>query len=556
MAEHGVSARIEQVLQKSRSETNCVDEKESATVTIAGSEQSIATVAEVVKAWLQKAGETIRSITAGSMGYDDLEPIMIIEKPGGPPILYTNVTEGVAHELVADCLAENGSRPDLAFCVWSSEDLGGIPAAAGLPLFNLQKRIALRNCGFVDPEDVADYLTRYAGYRGLAKALQTDPIDVIDELGRSGLKGEEKTGRLMADTWKTVHEAQGGEKYVICNAVDADGRARTSRLLMQGDPHSVLEGMLIAAYAVGASRCILAVAAGDEKLVQALMKTLVQMRNYGLLGKNILDSEFSCDIEIKGVEPALVVTEETALMRLLEGGQAMPYITPQQLTFRGAPSLVDNAETLATVPVIFEKGARLFIDSGPATKVVSLSGAVAHPYTVEVPLGTTLETIICGIGGGVPDEGIAKAVQFGGPTGVYLGADSLNTAVGHDALRAVGSMMGSGAIEVIAEGTCAVEMAEGVVSYIQRQSCGKCVFCREGTIQMSEIIGNIARAAGGATDLELLVELGEEMKVNSLCGVGRSAANPVLSSIQLFREEYDAHIKDKQCPVLQRRKRS
>jgi NADH-quinone oxidoreductase subunit F len=506
--------------------------------------------------WAERHEGKGKVISAGSFGYYDLDPVVVIQKPGRPSIFYGHVTEGVASLLVRDCLDGDNPRPDLALCTMGEGGVDAIPRADELPLFNLQKRIALRNCGLLDPEDIDQYIAGRSGYKGLSKALHMDRADVVKELNTSRLRGRGGAGYSSADKWKTVLDAQGAEKCVVCNAIDGDGRARTARLLLEGDPHSALEGVLIAAYAVGASRCIICVAAGNDVSVERLMRALGQMRANNLLGDNILDSGFACDIEVREVTPSLVAGEETALLRSLEGKQPMPYIRgdyPTAKGFEGKPTLINNIETLANVSAIFERDAEWFsaigTDTSAGTKVVTLSGDVVHGYTVEVPFGTMLSSLILDIGAGASDGKAIKAVQFGGPTAAYFGLDDLAVPLDYETISASGSIMGSGTINVIAGETCAVEMTEGLMSHVQSQSCGKCVFCREGTLQMSDILKDIAQGEGKAQDIDLLIELGEEMKVGSICGLGRSAANPVLSSIKLFRHDYDVHIKEKRCPM-------
>jgi NADH-quinone oxidoreductase subunit F len=547
---------LEQIVQKARIQCSHLDDKECVRVTVSAiSEEDVSTLVTGLRNWAEKSDGKVKIITSGSFGYYDLEPLVIIEKPGHPPILYAHVTEDVVTQLIRDYVEGDNPRSDLALSALWNEDVEGISAAAVLPVFKLQKRIALRNCGLVDPENINHYIAEYGGYTGLSRALGMSRIDVVEEMRRSRLRGRGGAGDLTAEKWKVIQEVQEDEKYVICNAVDSDVRAHTARLLLRGDPHSVLEGMLIAAFAVGGSQCIVAVATGNDGMLKKLMKALMQMRDYGLLGENILDSGFSCNIEIREVAPSLVSAEETALLRSLEGKQAMPYL---RRNYCGAPSLEDkptlinNVETFANVSVILQRGADWFSGIGTVastgTKVISLSGAVVHPYTVEVPFGTTISTIIQEIGGGVPDGLAVKALQFGGPTGAYLTADDLDLVVDYDALGTAGFIMGSGTIVVIAVDTCAVEMADNAMSYVQTQSCGKCVFCREGTLQISEILKDIARGEGKAQDLDLLAELGDAMKGSSICALGRSAANPVLSSMKLFRHEYEAHINEKKCP--------
>lgn len=506
--------------------------------------------------WAEKGREQRKIIRVGSFGYYDLEPMVVIKKPDRPPILYAQVTEEVTSQLIRDYLEGDNPRPDLALCTAGSEGVEGIPAATELPLFKHQKRIALRNCGVVDPENINHYLAGCEGYKGLSKALQMSRVEVVEEMRRSGLKERGGAGYLAADIWKSVQEAEESEKNVICNAIDGDLRTRTAGLLLEGDPHSVMEGLLITAYAVGASRCIVAVAAGNDGAVkEKLVTALAQMKEYGLLGKNILDLGFNCDIEIREITPSLVAGEETALLRSLEGKQAMPYLSGNYQNaprFEGKPTLINNIETFADVSAILQRGAEGFADIGsaesPGTKVISLSGAVVHRYTVEVPFGTTLGAVIQEIGGGIPDGGAVKAVQFGGATSAYFGADGLTMPIDYETLRAAGSIMGFQTIEVVADKTCAVEMTEQLMTFLQSQSCGKCVFCREGTLQMSDILKDIVQGEGKTQDLSLLRELGEAIRVGSICGFGQGVANPVLSGMKLFRHEYDVHIKEKRCP--------
>jgi NADH-quinone oxidoreductase subunit F len=548
--------RLEEVVQKALIQFGRPDDRECVRVTVAAiSEGNVSTLVAGLRNWAEKGDGRRQIITSGSFGYYDLEPLAIIEKPGHGPILYAHITEDIMAQLIRDYLERDNPRPDLALCTLGGEDVEGIPAAAALPMFRLQERIALRNCGFVDPDDINHSILEYGGYTGLSRALGMSRIEVIEEMRRSRLRGRGGAGYLTAQKWEVVQEVQEDKKCVICNAVDSDARARMARLLLEGDPHSVLEGVLIAAYAVGASRGILAVPTGSDGIRIRLTKALRQMRDYALLGENILDSGFSCEIDIKEVAPSLVSGEETAILSLLEGKQAMPYLRGNYFDVPdliGKLTLIDNIETFANVSAILQKGADWFSGVGTAasagTKVMSLSGAVVHPYTMEVPFGTTIGAIIQETGGGAPDGLAIKALQIGGPTGAYLTAHDLDLVIDYDALGAEGFIMGSGTVTVIAGDACAVEMAEDAMSYVQSQSCGKCVFCREGTLQMSEIMKDIVQGKGNAQDLNLLVELGEAMKVSSICDLGRSAANPVLSSMKLFHYEYDAHIKEKRCP--------
>jgi NADH-quinone oxidoreductase subunit F len=546
---------FEQIVAMARSDCPYLDEGKGTTVYVAATAENVIAprVFTLFSHWAESSGGKGKIIASGSFGYYDLEPVVIIERPGSPCVYHGNVTEEAASQLIRDCLEGGKVRADLALCTTGTGGIDGIPRESELPLFSLQKRIALRNCGLTDPESISHYVAGCGGYTGLSRALVMSRGELVEELKESRLRGRGGAGYVTADKWRVVQESEGVAKYVICNGVEGDPRARTAELLLGSDPHSVLEGLLIAAYAVGASQCIIAVAA--DAIIERIEKALVHMKGYGLLGENILDSGFNCDVEVRRVARSLVAGEETALLRSLEGKQPMPYIHDHEsvaLTLSDAPVLVHNIETLANVSAILERGADWFSGTGTEKstggKVVTLSGAVVHGYTVEVPFGTALASVIREIGGGVPGGGTIKAVQFGGPTGAYFGKDDLDLAIDYETLRAAGSVMGFATVEVVADGTCAVEMTAQLMEYLQGQSCGKCVFCREGTFQMSDILKDIVRSEGKTQDLDLMVELGEEMRMGSICGFGRSAANPVLSSISLFRQEYDAHIKGKRCP--------
>jgi NADH-quinone oxidoreductase subunit F len=513
-------------------------------------------VANTIQTEIDKHGIKAKVITTGSFGYFDLEPVLLIEKQGQPVILYHHVTPERASELFNDYLIKGNPRSDIAFCSIGRDKRENIPHASDLPLFNLQNRIALRNCGYINPENINHYILRGQGYQGLSKALQMNQQDMIEELSKSGLRGRGGAGYFTSDKWKICHEAEGSEKYLICNAIDADPRAHTSRLLLEGDPHSVLEGMLISAYAVGASRCIVCVNAEYGPVIKRLRKALEQMREYRLLGQNILDSNFSSDIDIKEVPSSFVSGEETAILRCLEEKQVMPYLRPPYPAHRGLagkPTLINHLETMSNVSAIFQNDSQWYSGFGTekskGAKVITLSGNIVHPYTVEVPFGTTLRSMVEDIGGGVSKGKKIKAVQFGGPTGTFFTPDALNIQMDYETIGEAGSVIGSGTIEVFDNDSCAVEMTKNIISYIQTQSCGKCVFCREGSYQMSDILGDISEHLGKPQDLDLLIEIGEAMKIGCICGLGRTAPNPVLSSVKLFHNEYEVHIKEKRCPL-------
>jgi NADH-quinone oxidoreductase subunit F len=549
---------FEQIYAKAKSECNYLNDKDCMKIFI-GSSIGHSTAADVFNTFqmeIDKHEIKAKRITTGSFGYHDLEPVVLIEKPGPFAILYNNVTPEIASELVNDYLMNDNPRPDRAFCSIGSDKINNIPHISDLPLFNLQKRIALRNCGTINPENINHYILKGQGYNGLTKALQMNQQEVIEELKKSRLRGRGGAGYFAADKWRICHDAEGSEKYVICNAVDADPRALTARLLLESDPHSVLEGILISAYAVGASRSIVCVNAEYNLAIRRLRNALEQMREYTLLGPHILDSAFDSEIEIKEVPASFVSGEETALLRCMEEKQIMPYIRPPYPAangFRDTPTLINNVETLSNVSAIFQNGSKWYSGFGTeqskGSKVITLMGHAVYKYTVEVPFGTTLRSIVEDIGGGVSNGKKIKAVQFGGPTGAFLTVDSLDIPVDYERIEEAGSIIGSGTIEVFNSDSCAVEMTKHIISYIQAQSCGKCVFCREGSYQMADILKDISEQMGKPQDLDLLIDLGEKMKIGCICGLGRTAPNPVLSSIKFFRNEYEDHIKEKRCPI-------
>jgi NADH:ubiquinone oxidoreductase subunit F (NADH-binding) len=379
-----------------------------------------------------------------------------------------------------------------------------------------------------------------------------NPSDAMEEIKKSDLRGRGGGGYPIAEKWQVCYEIEDEDKYVICNAADSDPGAFTARLLLTSDPYSVLEGMLICAYTIGASRCILFIDLGYEPAKKRIQEAFIRMKEYGLLGSNILDSDFSCEIEIRESRISLVSEEETALLRFLEDKQAMPYLRPpypEKKGLFGKTTIINNIETFANITAIFQYGhekiSGIGTENSRGTKIISLSGNGAIKYTIEIPFGTSLRAIVEGLAT-ISDAGNIKAVQFGGPTGSYFSGDDLDIALDYEAIKAK-SIIGSGSFELIDDNACAVEMAMKKISYLRGQSCGKCVFCREGTFQMADILEDISKGNGGPQDIDMLNEIGEQMKTGCICDLGRTAANPVLSSIQLFRDEYEIHIKEKRC---------
>jgi NADH:ubiquinone oxidoreductase subunit F (NADH-binding) len=493
-------------------------------------------------------GLNARVVRAGSMGYFDLETVLLIEKAGGG-IMYRNVTADNAPGLVEDYLARGIARPDMALGSFGSDSLEGVPRSAEVRLFSLQKRLALRNCGYIDPGEIDHYLVRGKGYAGLARSLRMGPAEVIGALRRSGLRDHAGEGRSTADRWQECRNAAGIDKYFVCNAIDADPRSMTARLLLGSDPHGVLEGLLIGAYAVGASRCFICVDSENKAGLETLGKAAGQMERYSLLGRNILGSDFNVEIEIREITGGLVAGEETALLRALEGQQALPCLTAgpaPRRGYNGRPAVVDDTETLAGVSGIFQNGPEWLSATGAGesrgTKIVTVTDGKKQ-LTVEAPFGTTLRTLVTDIAGH-RDVG---AVQFGGPTGAFFSTAGLDTPVTYEAMQAAGSVIGPGTATVFGEGTCPVAAAQQAVSFLQAQSCGQCVFCREGTLQMADILADIAGFKGRPGDLEMIEELGGFMQGGCICAIGNAAAYPVLSSLRLFRADFEAHLDEKRC---------
>jgi len=416
-----------------------------------------------------------------------------------------------------------------------------------------QVRIALRNCGDIDPGNINHYIDR-GGYSGLVRAMKMGPEEVIEEVGRSGLRERGWDGFPAGEKWRLSFDAPGSEKVVICNAAEGDPNSLTARTLLEGDPHSVLEGMVIGAYATGATLGWIYINVEYGLAISRLRTALKQMEDHRFLGNHILDSNVSFRIEVKEGTGKLACGDKTFLINAIEGKQTMPFVCssrPPISGLGGKPTLIHQAETWAHVSAVMEKGAEWYAGFGTersrGTKVLSLSGKVMHPGLIEVPIGTPLREIVYDIGGGLPDGKALKAMQIGGPTGGYLPASCLDLRIDYEHLSAAGTVMGSGSIRVIDGGACIVDQAKRSLFFIQNESCGKCVFCREGTMQMAEIMTDITEGRGKTHDIDLLLELAEGLKLGSQCELGRTASNPVLTAIRYFREEVEAHIKERRC---------
>jgi len=490
----------------------------------------------------------------GCIGLCYAEPLVDIIKPGRPRICYGNVTPEIVPQLIEDYLVNDNPRPDLALGTVGEDDVEGIPKLFELPMLKPQVRIALRNCGHLDPADIKQYIAN-DGYSGLAKALSMSPEAVVEEVKRSGLRGRGGAGFPTGQKWEFCRRAPGSEKYLICNADEGDPGAFMDRALLESDPHAVLEGMIIGAYAIGATRGYIYCRAEYPLAIERLEIALKQMEDFGLLGDNILGSGFSFQIKIKEGAGAFVCGEETALMMSLEGKRGMPRSRPPFPAVSGLwgkPTNINNVETWANVSAILQKGAEWYsgfgTETSKGTKTFALAGKIVRTGLIEVPMGIPLHEIIYEIGGGISGGKHFKAVQTGGPSGGCLPASMLDLLVDYESLAKAGSIVGSGGMVVADEDTCMVELARYFLTFTQMESCGKCVPCRVGTRHMLKILERITWGRGEPGDIELLERLAQRVKATSLCGLGQTAPNPVLTTLRYFRDEYEAHIFEKRCP--------
>ena len=484
----------------------------------------------------------------GCQGFCQMEPVVLVEPHG---FWYHGVSEDDADRIIKSALSGT-PVDDLLFTLD-----GGAKAAKEIevPFFSMQKRLLLSQNYSVDPSSIESYIA-IGGYSSLGKTFSMKPEEVVDEVKRAGLRGRGGGGFLTGRKWETVRDAQPGEpRYVICNADEGDPGAYMDRSLLEGNPHSVLEGMIVGAYAIGANEGYIYVRNEYPMAVKNIQIALEQARKMGLLGKNIMGSGFDFDVVISRGGGAFVCGESTALMASLEGQVGEPrakYIHTAVEGLWGKPSCLNNVETWANVPIIIKEGVDKYTEIGTkgskGTKIFSLVGKINNTGLVEVPMGVTLREIIFDIGGGIPGGKKFKAVQTGGPSGGCLPESMLDLPVDFDELSKVGSMMGSGGLIVMDENTCMVDVARYFTHFLSEESCGKCTPCREGVGQMLVILNRICNGEGKEGDVELLEEMSETILDSSLCALGGTAPNPVLSTLKYFRNEYDAHIKDKRCP--------
>ena len=480
----------------------------------------------------------------GCIGMCFLEPIVDLYEGDGLKARLVHVKESDAPAIAA--AVKSGDISGLSDLIIKDEDAY---------FLKRQTRIALRNCGIVDPRDVHDYEKR-DGYKALEKALGMTPEAVIEEIKTSGLAGRGGAGFPTWFKWNAARQSASEPKYLICNADEGDPGAFMDRAVIESDPHSLIEGMLIGAYAIGAAEMIVYVRAEYPLAILRLEEAIKQARAAGYLGKNVMGSGFRCDMRIKAGAGAFVCGEETALIESLEGKRGMPRLKPPfpaQCGYNDQPSNINNVETFANVAWIILNGGEKFSAMGTeqskGTKVFALTGKIKRGGLVEVPMGMTIREIIYDIGGGIRGGRQCKAVQLGGPSGGCVPYDKFDTIIDYKALAATGAIMGSGGMVVMDDTTCMVGMAKFFLDFTTKESCGKCVHCRIGTKRLLEILTRITKGEGKDGDIELLEELCGAVKDGALCGLGQTAPNPVLSTIRYFRDEYEAHIYEKRCPV-------
>ena len=515
----------------------------------AGSEEII----KRFKAEVEKKGlsDEVEVILTGCHGFCEHGPLVIVYPEG---TFYSRVKPDDVPEIVEEHLYKGRVVERLLY----KEPIthASVPKYSDIDFYKKQERRVLTNCGTINPEDINEYIAA-GGYEGLMKALTTmTPDEVVAEVMKSGLRGRGGAGFPTGKKWSFAKASKSDKKYIICNADEGDPGAFMDRSVLEGDPHKILEGMAIGAYAIGSDEGYIYVRAEYPLAIKRLRKAIEQAEAIGFLGKNIFGTGFNFTLHIKEGAGAFVCGEETALMASIEGRRGMPRPRPPFPAVAGLwgkPTNINNVETWANVPLIIEKGADWYCSCGTptsrGTKIFALTGKINNTGLAEVPMGITMREIIFDIGGGIVGGKKFKAVQIGGPSGGCLPESMLDLPVDYDSLIAAGAMMGSGGLVVMDEDTCMVDVAKFFLNFTQSESCGKCTPCREGTKRMLEILTRITEGQGREGDIELLEELATKIKSAALCGLGQTAPNPVLSTIKYFRNEYEAHIKEKRCPA-------
>ena len=502
------------------------------------------TAAEFEKQIAEKNISNVTLGVTGCVGTCYLEPIVDVYDDDGKMTRYVKVQPDKVEKIVEEHLMQHQVAEDQAITEEDKEFVGK------------QQRVVLRNCGVINPENIEDYIT-VDGYKAIEKVLTSmKPEEVIEEIKVSGLRGRGGAGFPTWFKWNAAKQSPGNEKYLVCNADEGDPGAFMDRSVLEGDPHSLIEGMIIGGYAMGATQGVIYCRAEYPLAIKRLEIAMAQSREKGVLGKNIFDSGFDFDLRIKAGAGAFVCGEETALMTSIEGNRGEPRPRPPFPAEKGLfqkPTILNNVETYANIPQIILNGADWFASMGTekskGTKVFALGGKIHNTGLVEVPMGTTLRTVIEEIGGGIPNGKKFKAAQTGGPSGGCIPAEHMDIPIDYDNLISIGSMMGSGGLIVMDEDNCMVDIAKFFLEFTVDESCGKCTPCRIGTKRMYEMLDKITRGQGTLEDIDKLEELCYYIKQNSLCGLGQTAPNPVLSTLRYFRDEYVAHVVDKKCPA-------
>ncbi|HHT9129954.1 MAG TPA: NADH-quinone oxidoreductase subunit NuoF [Candidatus Brocadiaceae bacterium] len=509
-------------------------------------------VCKAFKAEIEKqslAGK-IEIVETGCQGLCARAPVLTIEPMG---IFYGRVTEADVPEIISRTIPKGEIIERLCYVEAGKRT----PYVRDVPFYSKQKKVVLKNCGNIDPKNINEYIVRN-GYAAISKVLSSmTPDNVVNEIKNSGLRGRGGAGFPTGNKWEFVKNARGDIKYLICNGDEGDPGAFMDRAVLEGDPHSVIEGMLLGAYAIGSRKGIIYVRAEYPIAVEHLKIAIEQARSLGLLGENILGSNFSFDLEIKMGAGAFVCGEETALIASIEGKRGMPRPRPPfpaTSGLWGKPTNINNVETFANVPIIILNGSEWYksigTESSKGTKIFALAGNVKNTGLVEVPMGTTLREIVFDIGGGIPGRKKFKAAQMGGPSGGCVPAQHLDLPIDYETVKEVGAIMGSGGLIVMDDSTSMVDIARYFMEFCQDESCGKCVPCRIGTKRMLDILTRITKGQGRKEDIDLLKELAEVTKTASLCGLGQTAANPVLSTIRYYHNEYEELINKKDSQTL------
>ena len=503
---------------------------------------------EVKAAGLEKE---VAVVETGCQGFCEHGPLVIIYPEG---TFYTHVTPEDVPEIVSEHLLKGRIVGRLLYKEPITEE--SVPDYAQIDFYKKQHRQVLKNCGRINPDSLEEYIGA-DGYEGLAKVLLTmTPQQVVEEMKKTGLRGRGGGGFPTGMKWGFCQKSPGPKKYIICNADEGDPGAFMDRSLLEGDPHAILEGMCIGAYAIGADEGYIYCRAEYPLAIKRLRQAISQAEEAGLLGEHILGTDFNFRIHIKEGAGAFVCGEETALMQSIEGNRGMPRPRPPFPAVKGLwgkPSNINNVETVANIPYIFRVGAEEFAKLGTekskGTKVFALTGKINNTGLAEVPMGITMREIIFDIGGGIIGGKKFKAVQIGGPSGGCMPEELLDTPIDYDSLIAAGAMMGSGGLVVMDEDTCMVDVAKFFLNFTQSESCGKCTPCREGTKRMLELLEKITDGKGEDGDIDKLEKLAYSIKAGALCALGQTAPNPILSTLRYFRDEYEAHIKEKRCPA-------